>query len=76
MASPAVHRELPITVKLDDGRIVEGRADLVISDGESWTVIDFKTGSPEDRDELQVQLYAHALAIAKRQPVKAVILEI
>jgi ATP-dependent helicase/nuclease subunit A len=76
LASPAVHRELPITVKLDDGRIVEGRADLVISDGESWTVIDFKTGSPEDRDERQVQLYAHALAIAKRQPVKAVILEI
>ena len=44
--------------------------------GSSWTVVDFKTGSPDDQDERQIQLYAYALSIAKQQPVKAVILEI
>jgi ATP-dependent exoDNAse (exonuclease V) beta subunit len=74
-SSGKFYRELPIAVRLPDGRLVEGRADLVFFDGARWTVIDFKTGSPEDRDERQVQIYAYALSIAKKQPVRAVILE-
>ena len=75
-SSGKFYRELPIAVRLPDGRLAEGRADLVFFDGARWTVIDFKTGSPEDRDERQVQIYAYALSIAKKQPVRAVILEI
>ena len=71
-----VHRELPVAVRLQDGRLVEGRADLVFFDGERWTVVDFKTGSSNNRDDRQVALYARALELAKGQPVRAVILEI
>jgi ATP-dependent helicase/nuclease subunit A len=70
------YRELPISVKLDDGRLVEGRADLVYFDGESWTVVDYKTGETGSDEKRQVALYAHALQIAKKQPVRAIILEI
>ena len=63
-------------MKLDDGRLVEGRADLVCFDGESWTVVDYKTGETGSDEKRQVALYAHALQIAKKQPVRAIILEI
>ena len=72
-----VHREYPVMVKLDDGRLVEGRADLVYFDGLRWTVIDFKTGSAASkRNREQLQLYALALGRATGQPVRAVLLEV
>jgi ATP-dependent helicase/nuclease subunit A len=70
------YRELPIAVRLDDGRMVEGRADLVYFDGRSWTVVDYKTGETGSDEKRQVALYARALEIAKNQPVRAVLLEI
>jgi ATP-dependent exoDNAse (exonuclease V) beta subunit len=69
-------RELPVSVKLDDGRLVEGRADLVYFDSETWTVVDYKTGRSGSDEKRQVALYAHALEIAKKQPVRAILLEI
>ncbi len=69
-------RELPISVKLDDGRLVEGRADMVYFDGEMWTVVDYKTGKSGTDEKRQVALYAHSLQIAKKQPVRAILLEI
>lgn len=48
-----VHREYPISLTLASGEIVEGIIDLAWSDGESWTVIDYKTGKAEARSRLR-----------------------
>ena len=63
-------------MKLDHGRLVEGRADMVYFDGEMWTVVDYKTGKSGTDEKRQVALYAHSLQIAKKQPVRAILLEI
>jgi ATP-dependent exoDNAse (exonuclease V) beta subunit len=71
-----VYRELPVMVKLDEGSLVEGRADLAYFDGQRWTVVDFKTGEANAGDRAQVRMYAQALERATGQPVRAVILEV
>lgn len=72
-----VFRELPIMVKLENGQLVEGRADLVYFDGNVWTVVDYKTGAAfNEKDKRQVALYAHALRIAKKTPVRAILVAI
>jgi ATP-dependent exoDNAse (exonuclease V) beta subunit len=38
-----VRRESPVLVRLDDGLLIEGIADLVFEEAQGWTVIDFKT---------------------------------
>jgi ATP-dependent helicase/nuclease subunit A len=38
-----IRRESPLLIKLEDGSMVEGVADLAFKQGESWTVVDFKT---------------------------------
>ncbi len=71
------HREYPVMVKLEDGSLVEGRADLVYFDGVRWTVIDFKTGpAASKRNREQLRLYSLALARATGQAVRAVLLEV
>ncbi|MBV8772249.1 MAG: hypothetical protein JO166_07975 [Deltaproteobacteria bacterium] len=40
-----VRRESPITIRLEDGSLVEGIADLAFKEAECWTVVDFKTDS-------------------------------
>lgn len=58
------YRELPLTLKLADGVLVEGVADLVFSEHGIWSVVDFKTDhelsalSPYRR---QVAIYAAAV---------------
>lgn len=71
-----VHREYPILVTLAGGEIVEGVIDLAWSDGESWTVIDYKTGRTEVKYKTQVQLYALALQRATGLPARAILLEL
>ncbi len=71
-----IHRELPVIVRQLDGSLVEGRADLAFSDGNQWTVIDFKTGPSDARDRAQIRLYAMALEQATGLPVRPVLLEI
>ncbi|HEY1339770.1 MAG TPA: 3'-5' exonuclease, partial [Bryobacteraceae bacterium] len=75
-ANARIHRELPIAIRLADGTLAVGRADLAWSDGASWTVIDYKTDRRERRNETQVQLYALALERATGLPARAIILEI
>ena len=70
----AVHREYPVSVTLASGEIVEGMIDLAWSDGNSWTVIDYKTGRAEPRYRTQVQLYALALQRATALPARAILL--
>jgi ATP-dependent exoDNAse (exonuclease V) beta subunit len=70
------YRELPVMVRLDDGTVVDGRIDFAWSDGESWTVIDYKTDRREKRNVAQVQIYALALQRATGLPVRGLILEV
>jgi ATP-dependent exoDNAse (exonuclease V) beta subunit len=72
----AVHREYPISVTMANGEIVEGVIDLAWSDGESWTVIDYKTGRADPQHKIQVQLYALALQRATGLPARAVVLAV
>ncbi len=71
------HREYPVVTRLDDGRLVEGVVDLACFDGESWTVIDFKTGpGDQPRYKHQLGLYAMALHRVTGRPVRAVLFEV
>jgi ATP-dependent exoDNAse (exonuclease V) beta subunit len=72
----AVHREYPVSVTLASGEIVEGVIDFAWSDGNSWTVIDYKTGRTEARYRIQVQLYALALQRATNIPARAILLAV
>jgi len=73
-------REVPITLKTQDGVLVEGVVDLAFHEEIGWTVIDFKTdqdlakGLGIYRD--QVRLYAQAVADATGQPAEAVLLKL
>ncbi len=72
-----IFREMPVVVKLGDGSLVEGRIDLAWTDGNSWTVIDYKTDRADrSRYWRQLQLYGLALQQATGKPARGVILEI
>jgi ATP-dependent exoDNAse (exonuclease V) beta subunit len=75
-----VHRELPLSIRLDDGRLIEGTADLAFLEGEQWTVVDFKSdafvSSMPARYERQLQWYVFALAKATGRKAQGVLLKI
>jgi ATP-dependent exoDNAse (exonuclease V) beta subunit len=76
-AGREIFREMPVMVRLDDGTLVEGRVDLAWHDGETWTVIDYKTNSADrSRYQRQLQLYGLALQQATGKPARGVLLEI
>ncbi len=59
------YRELPLTVRLEDGVLVEGIADLVFREHNRWIVVDFKTDqeltTALERYRRQVGIYVTAL---------------
>ncbi len=67
-ATGECHRETPITLREDDGTLVEGVADLVFRENSRWVVLDFKTdqelATAVDQYRRQVALYAAAVATA------------
>jgi len=75
-----VEREFPVTLRLKDGRILEGVIDLAFQEeaGGSWVIVDYKTAPSEDpgRYERQVRWYAFALEQALKAKVEAWILSI
>jgi ATP-dependent exoDNAse (exonuclease V) beta subunit len=81
-ANNGLRREAPVTLRLDDGSLVEGVIDLAYPDDDSessgWTVVDFKTdrefSASSERYVAQVQLYAQALERVMNSPAKAVLL--
>jgi ATP-dependent exoDNAse (exonuclease V) beta subunit len=76
-AAVRCHREYPLILRLEDGRVVEGVIDLVYTDGRSWTLVDFKTGpADQERYRRQLGLYAAALRQFTGQEVNAVLVEI
>jgi ATP-dependent exoDNAse (exonuclease V) beta subunit len=70
------HRELPVMVRLADGTLVDGRIDFAWSDGERWTVVDYKTDRREKRRVAQVEVYGLALRKSTGLPVRGLVLEV
>ena len=76
----ACRREVPVTMKADDGTLVEGVVDLAFRDDGVWVVVDFKT----DRElevaldvyRRQVRLYAQMVARATGEPARAVLMRV
>ncbi|MFN7996304.1 MAG: UvrD-helicase domain-containing protein [Bryobacteraceae bacterium] len=61
--STQCHRELPIHLSLEDGRLLEGAVDLAFVEKDRWVVVDFKSDSGEvSRYERQMHWYLYALA--------------
>jgi hypothetical protein len=69
------YREYPVSVKLEDGRLLDAVIDLAFSDGRGWTIVDFKTDT-QARYEHQLQWYALALERATGQPVQTWLLAV
>jgi ATP-dependent exoDNAse (exonuclease V) beta subunit len=73
-------REVPVTLRQDDGVLVEGVADLAFLEDDRWTVVDWKTDVEiEGRLEeyrRQVGLYAAAIARATGRPTDAALLRL
>jgi ATP-dependent exoDNAse (exonuclease V) beta subunit len=79
-----LRRETPVVLRLDDGSLAEGVIDLAFrdegGDGARWTVVDFKTdrdlSQRRDAYEMQVALYARAIATATGEAARAVLLAV
>jgi ATP-dependent helicase/nuclease subunit A len=80
--APDVRRECPLLLRLDDGTIVEGVADLAYLSGRNgtpcWTVVDFKTdvdlGARIDEYCAQLELYLRAIRAGTGIDAEGVIL--
>jgi ATP-dependent exoDNAse (exonuclease V) beta subunit len=63
------YRELPLTLRTEDGVLIEGVADLVFRDAKLWSVVDFKTDeeltTELERYRRQVSIYAKAISEAR-----------
>jgi ATP-dependent exoDNAse (exonuclease V) beta subunit len=67
-ACGACHREVPLTLREDDGTVIEGLADLAFRENGKWIVVDFKTdqelAAALERYRRQVAIYASAISNA------------
>ena len=74
----ACWREVPLTVRVEGRWLVEGAADLVFDDGGVVTVVDFKTGTPDEAllavYRRQVQIYAAAAGAALGRAARGLLL--
>ena len=71
-------REVPVTLTLADGRLLEGVVDSAYEKDGAWQVVDFKTDEDPSREldaySRQVGLYASAVARVTRQAPRGVVL--
>jgi ATP-dependent helicase/nuclease subunit A len=67
-ACGACHREVPLTLREDNGTLIEGLADLAFREDGKWIVVDFKTdqelAGALERYRRQVAIYATAISKA------------
>jgi len=74
------YRETPVTLRLESGVVVEGIVDLAYQDEGHIVVIDFKTDreldGALDTYRRQVQIYAHAIAVATQRPTRGVLMKV
>jgi ATP-dependent exoDNAse (exonuclease V) beta subunit len=73
-------REAPITFLGSDGALVEGVVDLAFEDGDSWTVVDFKTDEQmrgqQVKYEQQLRIYAAAIAQSTGRSASMVLMKL
>jgi ATP-dependent exoDNAse (exonuclease V) beta subunit len=74
-------REIPVTLTLADGTLLEGVVDLAFEEHGSWTIVDYKTdrellAAGEARYRRQVACYASAVAQATGGPATGVLIRI
>jgi ATP-dependent exoDNAse (exonuclease V) beta subunit len=78
--SKLCRRELPILLKLEGNRILEGVIDLAFKENGCWHIVDFKTdaeiGPSRKRYENQLRWYCLALARLNKTPVEAHLLSV
>jgi len=78
--SKLCRRELPILLKLEGNRIVEGVIDLAFEENGCWHIVDFKTdaeiGPNRKSYENQLRWYCLAMARLNKMPVEAHLLSI
>jgi ATP-dependent helicase/nuclease subunit A len=74
------HREYPLSLRLEDGRWLEGVIDLVFLENGRWIVVDFKTDADSsarrEQYDRQLQWYSYALSKLTGQPAIGVLLGI
>jgi ATP-dependent exoDNAse (exonuclease V) beta subunit len=79
-AAERLHRELPVILKLDANRALEGVIDLAFESAGRWHIVDFKTDAHlagnRARYERQLHWYSLALARLNNGPVQAHLLSI
>jgi ATP-dependent exoDNAse (exonuclease V) beta subunit len=79
-ARDAYRRETPVTLTLEDGRILEGVVDLAFEEAGRWTIVDYKTdwelAEGEARYRQQVAVYTSAVAAATGQPAAGVLVRV
>jgi len=67
-ASAVCYREIPVTLREEDGSLVDGLADLAFRENGKWIVVDFKTdqelSGAMERYRRQVAIYATAISKA------------
>ena len=75
-----VRRELPIMLKLDGARVLEGVIDLAFHAEDRWHIVDFKTDADLERNRArytrQLEWYALAVARLNNSSVEAHLLSI
>jgi ATP-dependent exoDNAse (exonuclease V) beta subunit len=74
------YRELPLTLLMDDGTLIEGITDLAFREEDRWTVVDFKTDheieSGLDRYCRQISVYAKTITEVHKQQCSSFLLKI
>lgn len=76
-------REAPVSMRADDGVLVEGVVDVAFREDGVWTVVDYKTdrdleeaGGAIDVYRRQVALYAEMITRATGEPARAVLMQV
>jgi ATP-dependent helicase/nuclease subunit A len=73
-AAARCHRELPVMVKTEGGRLLEGNIDLAFLEDGVWTVVDFKTDAEQPargpQYRRQLEWYVFALSRIAGLPVR------
>ena len=79
-AARLCYRETPVTLRVDDGALVEGHVDLAFVSGDEVVVVDFKTDRELDGAldvyTRQVQTYAAAVGAAMGKRARGVLLRV
>jgi len=74
------YRETPVTLRMDEGGLVEGFVDLAFEANGEMVVVDFKTDreleSALETYRRQVQIYAYAIASATGLPARGLLMKI